>query len=298
MWIILKIDNQLFKMINTDVCACFQNKNGELGFEHGNYHHTIPTTDIADVQDILDYIVYCLKQKKYICEIPSAEYNIWRSRFIRKKDLNKIIEEVNKAPVMPIPREGNDYITTYHGIPIEEFQKAYEENTLYEKYKEIIDKWKNYNNISIRIPHCGHKISNEEREEAIKRAVEKAYLFDEENKKEEQPIKSIIKEKELCQLKELEKSVRNIIDTNITIRCPYCSSIVAEDNKDVIIKNFINDSSPISCPYCEKTITKEDKIKAVEVVVEWYKNFKLTELSQEEKNYLDNYINSIPHYDE
>ena len=49
MWIILKIDNELFKMINTDVCACFDNVNGELGFEHGNYRHVVPTTDIADV---------------------------------------------------------------------------------------------------------------------------------------------------------------------------------------------------------------------------------------------------------
>lgn len=182
MWIILKIDNELFKMINTDVCACFQNVNGELGFEHGNYRHTISTTDIADVQDILDYIAYCLKQKRYICEIPSKEYNNWRSMFIRKEGLKKLIEEVNKAPVMPITLEVNDYIATYRGIPIEELQKAYEENTLYEKYKEIMDKWINCNNVSIRTPHCGHKISNEEREEAIKRAMAKAYLFDKDKK--------------------------------------------------------------------------------------------------------------------
>ena len=171
MWIILKIDNELFKMINTDVCACFQNVNGELGFEHGNYRHTISTTDIADVQDILDYIAYCLKQKKYICEIPSKEYNDWRSMFIRKEGLKKLIEEVNKAPVMPITLEVNDYIATYRGIPIEELQKAY-----------FIYKWIDCNNVSIRTPHCGHKISNEEREEAIKRAIAQAYLFDKDKK--------------------------------------------------------------------------------------------------------------------
>ena len=239
MWIILKKDNELFKMINTDVCACFQNVNGELGFEHGNYSHVVPTTDIADVQDILDYIAYCLKQKRYICEVPSKDYEDWKSRlYTSEKDLKKLIEEINKASVMPIPLE-EGYIATYHGIPIEELQKAY----FIQKNKERMDK-------------------------------------------------------EQDQLKKLERSVRNIVDTNITIHCPHCDHIVAEDNKDVIIKNFINDSSPISCPYCEKIITKEDKIKAVEVVVDWYKNFKLTELSQEEKNYLDNYINSIPHYDD
>ena len=235
MWIILKIDNELFKMINTDVCACFDNVNGELGFEHGNYRHVVPTTDIADVQDILDYIAYCLKQKEYICEIPSKGYSNWKSR----PDTKKLLEEVMKAPIMPIPFEEKDYIATYQGIPIEELQRAY----FIQKNKERMDK-------------------------------------------------------EQDQLKKLERSVRNIANTNITIRCPHCDHVVAEDNKDVIIKNFINDSSPISCPYCEKIITKEDKIKAVEVVVEWYKNLKPIELSQEEKNYLDNYINSIPHYDD
>lgn len=261
MWIILKKDDELFKMINTDVCACFQNVNGGLGFEHGNYSRVVPTTDIADVQDILDYIAYCLKQKKYICEVPSKDYEDWKSRlYTSEKDLKKLIEEVNRASVMPIPIE-EGYIATYHGVPIEELQKAY----FIQKNKERMDKYAKVGFIN--------PISPEE-------------------------IKKIKEQEEKKKLKELERSVRNIIDTNITIRCPHCDRIVAEDNKDVIIKNFINDSSPISCPYCEKIITKEDKIKAVEVVVEWYKNFKLTELSQEEKNYLDNYINSIPHYDD
>lgn len=182
MWIILKKDDELFKMINTDVCACFQNINGELGFDHGNYHHVIPTKDIADIQDILDYIAYCLKQKKCICEVPSKDYEDWKSRLINEEDLKKLIEEVNKAPVTLIPLERNDYIATYHGVPIEELQKAYEENTLYEKCKEIMNKWIDYDNVSICTPHCGHKISNEEREEAIKRAIAQAYLFDKDKK--------------------------------------------------------------------------------------------------------------------
>lgn len=86
MWIILKKDDELFKMINTDVCACFQNVNGGLGFEHGNYSRVIPTTDIADVQDILNYIAYCLKQKKYICEVLSKDYEDWKSRLYIDKE--------------------------------------------------------------------------------------------------------------------------------------------------------------------------------------------------------------------
>lgn len=261
MWIILKKDNQLFKMINTDVCACFQNVNGGLGFEHGNYSRVVPTTDIADVQDILDYIAYCLKQKRYICEIPSEEYNNWRSIFIRKKE---ILKAFNSNPVTILKNE-KDYVLTYRGIPVEELVKGLDKYLIDKEYKRIAE---DLTKIGLINP-----ISPEE-------------------------IKKIKEQKEKKKLKELEKSVRNIIDTNIGIRCPHCGRIVAEDNKDVIIKNFINDSSPISCPYCEKIITKEDKIKAVEVVVEWYKNLKTIELSQEEKNYLDNYINSIPHYDD
>lgn len=185
MQIIFYKKNKVYRIINTDVCADFRNENFEITYQHGNYRHIMSTEDIGNTQEILDYIAYCLKEKKEICEVPSKDYENWKSRlYISEEDLKKkLIEEVNKAPVTLIPRVGNDYIATYHGIPIEELQKAYEENTLYEKYKEIIDKWKNYNNISIRIPHCGHKISNEEREEAIKRAIAKAYLFDKKNKK-------------------------------------------------------------------------------------------------------------------
>lgn len=181
MWIILKKDDELFKMINTDVCACFQNVNGGLGFEHGNYSRVVPTTDIADVQDILDYIAYCLKQKKYICEVPSKDYEDWKSRlYTSEKDLKKFIEEINKASVMPIPFE-EGYIATYHGIPIEEFQKAYEENTLYEKYKEIIDKCAKVGFINPISPEEIKKIKEKEKKEgAIKRAMEKAYFFGQE----------------------------------------------------------------------------------------------------------------------
>lgn len=239
MQIIFYKTDKVYRIINTDMCADFRNENFEITYQHGNYRHTMSTEGIGNTQEILDYIAYCLKQKREICEVPSKDYEDWKSRlYISEKDLKKLIEEVNKAPITPIPFE-EGYIATYHGIPIEELQKAY----FIQKNKERMNK-------------------------------------------------------EQDQLKKLERSVRNIIDTNIEIRCPHCSHVVAEDNKDVIIKNFINDSSPISCPYCEKTITKKDKIKAVKVVVEWYKNLKTIELSQEEKNYLDNYINSIPHYDD
>ena len=217
MQIIFYKKDKVYRIINTDVCADFRNENFEITYQHGNYRHTMSTEEIGNTQEILDYIAYCLKEKKEICEVPSKEYEDWKSRlYISEEDLKKkLIEEVNKAPIV---LGGNDYITTYRGIPIEELHKAYEEKALYEKYKEIIDKWAeagfinpitseeikkikeqekkdktqkekvkeiwiNYNNASIRTPHCGHKISNEEREEAIKRAIAKAYLFDKKDKK-------------------------------------------------------------------------------------------------------------------
>lgn len=135
MWIILKKDNELFKMINTNVCACFQNVNGELGFEHGNYRHVVPTKDIADVQDILDYIAYCLKQKEYICEIPSEEYNNWRSIFIRKKEILKVF---NSNPVTVLENE-KDYVLTYHGIPVEELVRGFDKYLIDKAYKRITE---------------------------------------------------------------------------------------------------------------------------------------------------------------
>ena len=180
MWIILKIDNELFKMINTDVCACFQNVNGELGFEHGNYRHTISTTDIADVQDILDYIAYCLKQKRYICEIPSEEYNNWRSIFIRKKE---ILEEIKKAPITILKNE-KDYILTYHGIPVEELVKGFDKYLIDKEYERIAE---DLAKIDLINPISAEEIKKikeqEKREEAIKRAIAKAYLLDKKDKK-------------------------------------------------------------------------------------------------------------------
>lgn len=229
MQIIFYKKDKVYRIINTDVCADFRNENFEITYQHGNYRHTMSTEDIGNTQEILDYIAYCLKEKKEVCEVPSKDYEDWKSRlYISEEDLKKLYEEVNKVPLTPIILEGNDYIATYHGVPIEELQKAYEElqkayeeSALYKEYKEIIDKWTeagfinpitseeikkikeqekkdkkdktqkekvkeiwaNYNNAPIRTPHCGHKISDEEREEAIKRAIAKAYLFDKKDKK-------------------------------------------------------------------------------------------------------------------
>lgn len=138
MWIILKKDNELFKMINTDVCACFQNVNGELGFEHGNYRHVVTTKDIADVQDILDYIAYCLKQKEYICEIPSKEYRNWRSIFIRKKEVLKALGAINTIPITVLENE-KDYVLTYHGIPVEELVRGFDKYLIDKEYKRITE---------------------------------------------------------------------------------------------------------------------------------------------------------------
>ena len=173
MQIIFYKKDKVYRIINTDVCADFRNENFEITYQHGNYRHTMSTEEIGNTQEILDYIAYCLKQKQEICEVPSKDYEDWKSRlYISEEDLKKkLTEEVNKAPVMPIPLEGKGYIATYHGIPIEELQKAY-----------FIYKWIDCNNVSIRTPHCGHKISNEEREEAIKRAIAQAYLFDKDKK--------------------------------------------------------------------------------------------------------------------
>ena len=145
MQIIFYKQNKVYRIINTDVCADFRNENFEITYQHGNYRHTMSTEGIGNTQEILDYIAYCLKEKKEICEVPSKDYEDWKSKlYMSEKDwTKKLIEKVNKAPVTPIILGEEGYITTYHGIPIEELQKAYEENTLYEKYKEIIDKWKN-----------------------------------------------------------------------------------------------------------------------------------------------------------
>lgn len=182
MWIILKKDNELFKMINTDVCACFQNVNGELGFEHGNYRHVVPTKDIADVQDILDYIAYCLKQKKYICEIPSEEYNNWRSRFVRKEEVVKALGAINNIPVTILENK-KDYVLTYHGIPVEELVKGFDKYLIDKEYKRITEELAKIDLNNSITPKDIKKIKDlEEKEEAIKRAIAQTYLFDKENK--------------------------------------------------------------------------------------------------------------------
>lgn len=136
MQIIFYKKDKVYRIINTDVCADFRNENFEITYQHGNYRHTMSTEDIGNTQEILDYIAYCLKEKKEICEVPSKDYEDWKSRlYTSEKDLKKLIEEVNKASVMPIPIE-EGYIATYHGIPIEELQKAY----FIQKDKERIDK--------------------------------------------------------------------------------------------------------------------------------------------------------------
>jgi hypothetical protein len=184
MWIILKKDNELFKMINTDVCACFQNVNGELGFEHGNYRHVVPTKDIADVQDILDYIAYCLKQKREICEVPSEDYEDWKSRlYIDKEEVLKALGAINNIPVTILKNE-KDYVLTYHGIPVEELVKGFDKYLIDKEYERITEDLAKIDFINPISPEEIKKIKEQEkREEAIKRAIAKAYLFDKKNKK-------------------------------------------------------------------------------------------------------------------
>lgn len=186
MQIIFYKKDKVYRIINTDVCADFRNENFEITYQHGNYRHTMSTEDIGNTQEILDYIAYCLKEKKEICEVPSKDYEDWKSRlYTSEEDLKKLIEEFRNLPLEELkkPPVMSGYIATYKGIPIEELQKAYEEEILYKECKKMIDKWIDYDNIPIRNPHCGHKISNEEREEAIKRVIAKAYLFDKKDKK-------------------------------------------------------------------------------------------------------------------
>ena len=180
MQIIFYKKDKVYRIINTDMCADFRNENFKIAYQHGEHYHTMSTEGIGNTQEILDYIAYCLKQKREICEVPSKDYEDWKLRlYISEEDLKKkLIEEVNKAPITPIPFEGKGYIATYYGIPIEELQKAYEENTLYEKYKEIIDKCAKVGFINPISPEEIKKIKEQEKkEEAIKRAMEKAYFF-------------------------------------------------------------------------------------------------------------------------
>lgn len=132
MQIIFYKKDKVYRIINTDMCADFRNENSEITYQHGNYRHTMSTEEIGNTQEILDYIAYCLRQKREICEIPSKDYEDWKSRlYISEEDWKKLIEEVNKAPIIP-----KGYIATYHGVPIEELLRAY----FIQKNKERMDK--------------------------------------------------------------------------------------------------------------------------------------------------------------
>lgn len=137
MQIIFYKKDKVYRIINTDMCADFRNENFEITYQHGNYRHTMSTEGIGNTQEILDYIAYCLRQKREICEVPSKDYEDWKSRlYITEEDLKKkLIEEVNKTPVT------FDYIPTYKGIPIEELQKLYERYIFEKTYQDIIEGW-------------------------------------------------------------------------------------------------------------------------------------------------------------
>jgi hypothetical protein len=142
------------------------------------------TEEIGNTQEILDYIAYCLKQKREICEVPSKDYEDWKSRlYISEEDWKKLLEEATKAPVTILKNE-KDYVLTYHGIPVEELQKDYEEYIFKKTYYDIIEGWAQAGFVNPISPEEIKKIKEQEkREEAIKRAIAKAYLFDKKNKK-------------------------------------------------------------------------------------------------------------------
>jgi hypothetical protein len=136
------------------------------------------TEGIGNTQEILDYIAYCLKEKKEICEVPSKDYEDWKSRLYTKK----LLEEAMKAPVTTLKNE-KDCVLTYRGIPIEELQKDYEEYIFKKTYYDIIEGWVQAGLINPISPEEIKKIKEQEkREEAIKRAMTKAYLFDKDKK--------------------------------------------------------------------------------------------------------------------
>lgn len=184
MQIIFYKKNKVYRIINTDVCADFRNENFEITYQHGNYRHTMSTEEIGNTQEILDYIAYCLKQKREICEIPSKDYEDWKSRLYINKEVlkKKLVEEVNKTPIT-ILEKGKDYILTYCGIPIEELQKHYEKYIFEETYQDIIEGWVQAGFINPISPEEIKKIKEQEkREEAIKKAIAIAYLFDKDKK--------------------------------------------------------------------------------------------------------------------
>ena len=87
-----------------------------------------------------------------------------------------------KAPVT-IKNE-KDCVLTYRGIPIEELQKHYEKYIFNKTYQDIIEGWVQAGFINPISPEEIKKVKEQEkREEAIKRAIAKAYLFDKKDKK-------------------------------------------------------------------------------------------------------------------
>ena len=181
MQIIFYKKDKVYRIINTDVCADFRNENFEITYQHGNYRHTMSTEEIGNTQEILDYIAYCLKQKREICEVPSKDYEDWKSRLYTKK----LLEEAMKAPVTTLKSE-KDCVLTYRGIPVEELQKHYEKYIFNKTYQDLIEGWVQAGFINPISPEEIKKIKEQEKiEEAIKRAIAIAYLFDKKDKKKE-----------------------------------------------------------------------------------------------------------------
>jgi hypothetical protein len=142
------------------------------------------TEEIGNTQEILDYIAYCLKQKREICEVPSKDYEDWKSRlYISEEDWKKLLEEAMKAPVTILKNE-KDYVLTYHGIPVEELVKGLDKYLIDKEYERITEDLAKIDFINPISPEEIKKIKEQEkREEAIKRAIAKAYLLDKKDKK-------------------------------------------------------------------------------------------------------------------
>ena len=173
MQIIFYKKDKVYRIINTDVCADFRNENFEITYQHGNYRHTMSTEEIGNTQEILDYIAYCLKQKREICEVPSKDYEDWKSRLYTKK----LLEEAMKVPVTI--KSEKDCVLTYQGIPVEELVKGFDKYLIDKEYERITEDLAKIDLINLISAEEIKKIKEQEkREEAIKRAIAKAYLFD------------------------------------------------------------------------------------------------------------------------
>jgi hypothetical protein len=184
MQIIFYKKDKVYRIINTDMCADFRNENSEITYQHGNYRHTMSTEEIGNTQEILDYIAYCLRQKREICEVPSKDYEDWKSRlYIDKEEVLKALGAINNIPVTILKNE-KDYVLTYHGIPVEELVKGFDKYLIDKEYERITEDLAKIDFINPISPEEIKKIKEQEkREEAIKRAIAKAYLFDKKNKK-------------------------------------------------------------------------------------------------------------------